>query len=136
MTTNGALPPSSMEALRTRSAAWRSRVRPTGVEPVNETLRTRGSVSQAVTTSAEWVVGTTFTTPAGTPASVSSRAMTSAVNGVSEAGLRTTVQPAARAGAILRVTIAAGKFHGVTRAAIPTGRWVTIVRVPPAGEDP
>ena len=46
------------------------------------------------------------------------------------------MQPAARAGATLRVTIAAGKFHGVTSAATPTGRWVTIVRVPPAGDAP
>ena len=59
--------------------------------------------------------------------------MAIAVSGVSAAGLRTTVQPAARAGAILRVAIAAGKFHGVTSAATPTGWWVTIVRAPLAG---
>ena len=47
--------------------------------------------------------------------------MASAVSGVSAAGLSTTVQPAARAGAILRVAMAAGKFHGVTSAATPTG---------------
>ena len=41
----------------------------------------------------------------------------SAVSGVSAAGLSTTVHPAARAGAILRVAMAAGKFHGVTSAA-------------------
>ena len=46
------------------------------------------------------------------------------------------MQPAASAGAILRVAIAAGKFHGVTSAATPTGRCVTIVRAPPAGEAP
>ena len=46
------------------------------------------------------------------------------------------MQPAASAGAILRVAIAAGKFHGVTSAATPTGRCVTIVRVPPAGRGP
>ena len=55
------------------------------------------------------------------------------MSGVSAAGLSTTVQPAASAGAILRVAMAAGKFHGVTSAATPTGWWVTIVRVPPAG---
>ena len=79
---------------------------------------------------------TTLTTPSGTPASVSSRAIARAVSGVSAAGLSTTVQPAASAGAILRVAMAAGKFHGVTRAAIPTGRWVTSVRAPPAGASP
>ena len=62
--------------------------------------------------------------------------MASAVSGVSAAGLSTTVQPAASAGAILRVAIAAGKFHGVTSAATPTGWCVTTVRVPPAGEEP
>ena len=62
--------------------------------------------------------------------------MASAVSGVSAAGLSTTVHPAASAGAILRVAMAAGKFHGVTRAATPTGRWVTSVRVPPAGASP
>ena len=57
--------------------------------------------------------GRTLTTPAGTPASASSAPMASAVSGVSDAGLSTTVQPAASAGPILRVAIAAGKFHGV-----------------------
>jgi len=41
--------------------------------------------------------------------------MASAVSGVSEAGLRMTVQPAASAGPILRVAIAAGKFQGVNQ---------------------
>ena len=80
------------------------------------------------------MVGTTLTTPAGTPASWSSRATAKAVNGVSAAGLSTTVQPAASAGAILRVAMAAGKFHGVTSAAMPTGRCVTMERAPPAGD--
>ena len=82
------------------------------------------------------MVGTTLTTPRGTPASTSSRVRAIAVSGVSDAGLSTTVQPAASAGAILRVAIAAGKFHGVTSAATPTGRCVTTVRTPPAGEAP
>ena len=62
--------------------------------------------------------------------------MAIAVIGVSAAGLRTTVQPAASAGAILRVAMAAGKFHGVTSAATPTGRCVTMVRAPPLGAAP
>ena len=136
MTTNGALPPSSIEELTTRSAACRSRTRPTFVEPVKEILRTRGSSSHAVTTAGASRVGTMLTTPAGTPASVSRRAIASAVRGVSAAGLSTTVQPAASAGAILRVIIAAGKFHGVTSAATPTGRCVTMLRTPPPGDSP
>ena len=103
---------------------------------MKEILRTRGSASQVLTMPGASRPGTTLTTPSGIPASAISRAIASAVSGVSEAGLSTTVQPAARAGAILRVAIAAGKFHGVTRAATPTGLWVTMVRVPPAGEDP
>jgi hypothetical protein len=133
-TTNGALPPSSIDEFTTRSAAWPSRSRPMPVEPVKETLRTRLSASQVPTTAPGSVVVTTLTTPAGTPDSSRIRATASAVSGVSDAGLSTTVQPAARAGPILRVAIAAGKFHGVTRAETPTGREVTIVRVPPAGD--
>ena len=37
------------------------------------------------------------------------------VSGVSDAGFSTTGQPAASAGPILRVAMAAGKFHGVTK---------------------
>ena len=59
---------------------------------------------------------TTWKTPAGRPASARARATASAVSGVCSAGLRTIVQPAARAGAALRVGIAAGKFHGVIPA--------------------
>jgi len=50
-----------------------------------------------------------------------SLAIANAVSGVSEAGFSTTVHPAASAGAILRAAMAAGKFHGVTRAETPTG---------------
>ena len=49
------------------------------------------------------------------------RATARAVRGVSEAGLSTMVQPAATAGAILRVAMAAGKFHGVMRSETPIG---------------
>ena len=66
-------------------------------------------------------VVTTFSTPAGSPTSSRSAATASAVSGVSAAGLRTVVHPAARAGAILRVAIAAGKFQGVTSTLTPTG---------------
>ena len=96
-------------------------MRPTSVEPVNDSFRTRGSSSIAATTGAGLAVVTTLTTPSGTPASRSSAASASAVSGVSLAGLSTTVQPAARAGPILRVAIAAGKFHGVTSSDTPIG---------------
>ena len=55
------------------------------------------------------------------------------MSGVSEAGFRITVQPAASAGPILRVAIAAGKFHGVTRIETPTGCCKTKMRLVPPG---
>ena len=120
-TTNGALPPSSIEQLITFSAACASRIRPTSVEPVKESLRTRGSLSIALTTSDERFEGMTLTTPLGTPACSRRSATASADSGVSDAGFNTTVQPAASAGAILRVAIAAGKFQGVTSTETPIG---------------
>ncbi|CAB4634374.1 unannotated protein [freshwater metagenome] len=48
-------------------------------------------------------------------------AIASAVSGVSPAGFKIIVQPAAIAGPILRVAIAAGKFHGVMRSETPMG---------------
>ena len=56
------------------------------------------------------------------------------MSGVADAGLSTTVQPAARAGAIFRVTIVAGKFHGVMAATTPTGWRRTQRRFSRAGE--
>ncbi len=75
-TTKGALPPSSMEQLSTWSAASLSSVRPTSVEPVKESLRTRGSCSMALTVAPEREVVSTLTTPSGTPASAKSPAST------------------------------------------------------------
>ena len=43
------------------------------------------------------------------------------------------MQPAASAGPILRVAIAAGKFHGVTSTQTPTGCWSTRIRLAPDG---
>ena len=60
-------------------------------------------------------------------------AIANAVNGVSLAGFKTTVQPAANAGPILRVAIAAGKFHGVAKSATPTGCRETINQLAPLG---
>src|SRR6202030_3595385 len=102
-------------------------------DPVNDTTRTRGSCSIALTTGPERRDGTTLTTPAGTPASSSTGIKASMVSGVSDAGLSTTGQPAANAGPILRVAIAAGKFHGVTSTATPAGLCCTKMRAPGEG---
>ena len=58
------------------------------------------------------------------------------MSGVSAGGLITTVHPAASAGAILRVAIASGKFHGVMKNDGPTGRCDTIMRPVPSGFRP
>ena len=120
-TRNGALPPSSITVLRTRSAARRSSTRPTSVEPVKLSIRTERWSTTASSQSPDVDVGTMFTTPFGTPASCSSSPMRSAVSGASFGGLMTTPLPAASAGASLRVIIAAGKFHGVMMATTPIG---------------
>lgn len=52
---------------------------------------------------------------------------------MSSAGLHTTVQPAASAGAILRAIMAAGKFHGVMAAITPTGSCTASMRRPGTG---
>jgi len=72
---------------------------------------------------------TTEKTPGGTPASSPSRASASAESGVCSAGFSTIVQPAARAGAALRVIIAEGKFHGVIPAVTPIGSFWTTIRL-------
>ena len=103
---------------------------------MKESLRSRGSARIGSETALEELEVTTLTTPSGNPASSSSFTKSSVVSGVSCAGLITTVQPAASAGAILRVAIASGKFHGVMRKHGPTGCWETIARPVPSGVAP
>ena len=52
---------------------------------------------------------------------------------MSSAGFSTMEQPAASAGPILRVAIAAGKFHGVMRRDTPIGWWTVRIRFAPDG---
>ncbi len=68
-------------------------------------------------------------TPAGMPASSARTASAIAVSGVCSAGFETTVHPTARAGAIFRAIIAAGKFQGVIVPTTPTGCLMTIIRL-------
>ena len=118
-------PPSSIEQVTTRSLAFASRTLPTSVEPVKDTSFTRSSSSIEFATAADRSEGMTLTTPAGKPASISKAPMANAVNGVSDAGFKMVVQPAATAGPIFRVAIAAGKFHGVISRHTPIGCWST-----------
>ena len=112
--------------------AFSSSFTPTAVDPVNEILRASPLVSHSSTTGPGSDEQTTFSTPGGRPAS--SRTVTSAkeLSGVRCAGLKTMVQPAAIAGPILRVPMASGKFHGVTKTHGPTGCFVTMIRVLPS----
>ena len=64
---------------------------------------------------------TTFATPGGAPASIMISASSVAVSGLHSAGLWTTVQPAASAGAIFHVDNMNGVFHGVMIATGPRG---------------
>ncbi len=67
---------------------------------------------------------TTFSTPGGRPASKAISASIAAVYGLHSAGLCTTVQPAARAGAIFHVDNMNGVFHGVITPTGPTARRI------------
>ena len=64
---------------------------------------------------------TMLTTPGGRSACWQISAKSSAVSGVVSAGLRTTVLPAASAGAIFHASISSGKFQGMTWPATPRG---------------
>jgi len=129
----GALPPSSSDSFLSVGAHWAASRRPTSVEPVKVSLRTSGlAVSSAPMGRAPPV--STLNTPAGTPARWASSAMARALSGVWVAGFTMMVQPAARAGATLRVIMAAGKFQGVMAAHTPTGSRVTSRRLSGQGE--
>ena len=125
---NGALPPSSSDTFLTVPAHAFISTLPISVEPVKVSLRTMGlEVSSSPTSRAEPV--TTLNTPLGMPARSASSASARAENGVALAGFATTVQPAASAGAHLRVIIAMGKFQGVIDATTPIGCLMTTMRL-------
>ena len=126
-TMNGALPPSSSPTFFTVPAACAISTLPTSVEPVKPTTRTAGCSHIALPIARASPV-TKLSTPGGMPARSASSPSASAVSGVSPAGLATTVQPTASAGATLRVIIAAGKFHGVIAATTPIGCLMTTMR--------
>src|SRR3982751_501885 len=95
-------------------------MRPTWVEPVNDTTRTSSCVVNGVPTSSPSPV-TMLTTPFGIPASSRTLTKFSADNGVCDAGLKTTVLPQTSAGMIFQDGIAIGKFQGVIIELSPSG---------------
>ena len=124
------LPPSSSVTRLIVCAAPAAIARPTSVEPVNAIFATSGcSTSRAP--QVEPGPATTLTTPSGIPASSAIRSNSSAVSGVSSAGLSTTVLPAASAGASFQDAIVSGKFHGTISATTPSGSR-NVIATPPA----
>src|SRR5690606_40161712 len=97
-------------------------------------FRIRGWVLSSLPMPPLSVPVTTLNTPAGIPARSASTASASAVSGVCEAGRNTTVQPAAKAGATLRVIMAKGKFQGVMAATTPMPWRMVTIRFDAFGE--
>ncbi len=93
---------------------------PVADSPTNATARISGC-SVAALPAVSPSPCTVFSTPAGRPAAVAISASSVAVIGLHSAGLCTTVQPAASAGAIFHVDSMNGVFHGVIAATGPSG---------------
>ena len=103
-TMNGALPPSSSDSFFSVSALRRARCLPTGVEPVKRDLAHARVVEPDVDHLGRALArgGDDVQHARGHARPSASSTRASEVSGVSSAGLATTVQPAASAGAILR----------------------------------
>src|SRR6185312_14319146 len=78
---------------------------------------------------------TTFSQPGGSPASSSRPARNNAESGVVDAGLRTTGQPAASAGAILWATRLSGKLNGEIAPITPIGTRIVKASFPAPAAD-
>ena len=119
-TITGFLPPSSKWRRLSVGAAWAWISDPVADSPTNAIALIDGcSVSARPADSPRpWTV---FSTPGGSPASRAISDSSAAVQGDHSAGLCTTVQPAARAGAIFHVDSMNGVFHGVITPTGPSG---------------
>ena len=115
-----ALPPSSRVSALSVPATARPISLPTAVEPVNATLSTSGCLTSARPISPGPVM--MLTTPGRQVRLAAHVGEEQRRSGVEDAGLSTTVLPAASAGAIFQASISSGKFHGMTCAATPSGR--------------
>ena len=105
---------------------------PTSVEPVKQTLATFSWVTKRQPTTEPLPVRT-VKTPSGIPASRASSPRRIAVSGVISAGLRTTVFPAASAGANPHPAIGMGKFQGTMTPTTPRGSRKVTLTPPGAG---
>ena len=90
-----------------------------GVDPTKLMASMRGSSSSASTASlSPW---TTLNTPSGRPASLSSRASSTLVDGSFSLGFSTKVLPHASATGNIHIGTIAGKLNGVMPATTPSG---------------
>ena len=121
------VPPSSSETGIILSAAMWAMCLPVAVPPVNDTRLTSGCfvIASPIT---EPRPSSTLIRPFGRPACSHRRASSSAISGVTSAGLMTTALPAASAGATFCASLATGEFHGVIAATTPIGSYTLIVR--------
>ena len=90
-----------------------------GVEPTKLTAAISGC--SRIASTATLSPFTTLKTPSGTPASSSSSATKSDVDGSFSDGFRTNVLPQAIAGAHIHMGTIAGKLNGVIPATTPRG---------------
>ena len=119
-TITGFLPPSSKCRRLSVGAAWAWISDPVADSPTNPIALISGcSVSARPADSPRPC--TVFSTPGGRPASRAISDSSAAVQGDHSAGLCTTVQPAASAGAIFHVDSMNGVFHGVITPTGPSG---------------
>jgi hypothetical protein len=122
--TNADFPPSSSDTgVRFRAAACATSF-PVATEPVNAMRSTSVWATSAAPASSP-IPCTTFSTPSGRPASRETSASIEAVSGAHSGGLKTTVLPAASAGARRQVPSISGAFHGVITTATPLGSHET-----------
>src|SRR5205823_8280395 len=117
-TTWGPLPPSS--SITCLPAARLATDAPVSVEPTKPTPSTSGWPATSSPTSAPGPV-TRLTAPAGRSASTMHSISATEITLVEEAGVQTTVLPAARAGAISSAAIVSGQFQGVMMPYTPRG---------------
>ena len=127
------MPPSSSVTRVSVCDAFFMSSLPTSVEPVKLIFFTWLLCVNANPISAELPV-TTLITPFGIPALMDSSIMASAVKGVLLSGFTTQVHPLASAGATFRISIAAGKFHGVIIPTTPMGCFKMKILVSGKGE--
>ena len=76
------MPPSSIETRNSPSADWATSRRPTSVDPVKVSLRSRGSPMIGSITAPVCAVVMTLSTPGGSPHSCNTWASSSMVSGV------------------------------------------------------